>query len=215
MSFTVAKSELGLSVCVTLRSGCGMQASCGCEIDGETSFASKVHDAQSSLRLRNVASRGALNPRSSLHGVFLRAFLALIEACTKRILRREVAALSRIADLSKRSFRHAPLLDRRPLRCHVAQRAAARRHGRLVPPRLALGLVPRPVAALAARAAVPHALAAGAAADARGLGIPGEKIDWEGSVTRLVRELPLDQAELKRTADRAYMRFEKLRAALG
>lgn len=56
---------------------------------------------------------------------------------------------------------------------------------------------------------------AAALADARGLGIPGEKIYWEGSVTRLVRELPLDQAELKRTADRAYMRFEKLRAALG
>lgn len=56
---------------------------------------------------------------------------------------------------------------------------------------------------------------AAALADARGLGVPGEKIYWDGSVARLERELRLDRAELKQTADRAYARFEKMRAALG
>ena len=56
---------------------------------------------------------------------------------------------------------------------------------------------------------------AAALAETRGLAIPGEKFYLDDSVARLERELKLDQTELQSTVDRAYTRFEKMRAALG
>jgi nitrogen-specific signal transduction histidine kinase len=52
-------------------------------------------------------------------------------------------------------------------------------------------------------------------AEVRGLAIPGEQFYLDDSVARLESELKLDPTELEYTSDRAYTRFEKMRAALG
>ena len=80
--------------------------------------------------------------------------------------------------------------------------------------RLAVDPVPATRSDPMAAATVMLHLAA-ALAETRGLAIPGEKIYWDGSIERLERELNLDQTELQSTVDRAYTRFEKMRAALG